>query len=99
MPIRRPIGPAAPVPRVRREDRRTEPHRWGPDGAKRERGEAIGAHGLGGPEVGVAQPFESFETVSLLVELLSIEGNGHAEALHEAHPDTSRPTVSTPSAR
>ena len=82
--------------RVRREDRCTEPHRWGPDGAKRERGEAIGAHGLGGPEVGVAQPFESFETVSLLVELLSVKGNGHAEALHEAHPDTSRPTVSHP---
>ena len=34
--------------------------------------------------------------LSLLVELLSIEGNGHAEALHEAHPDTSRPTVSHP---
>ena len=90
------LGKQGRPTRVRREDRRTEPHRWGPDGAEGERGEAIGAHGLGGPEVGVAQPFESFETVSLLVKLLSIEGNGHAEALHEAHPDTSRPTVSHP---
>ena len=63
------------------EDRRTEPHHGvrPPEG---KRGDSIGPHRFGRPQIGVASPLEPLVAVSLLMKLKIVEGNRHAIALH-----------------